>query len=146
MDKVSNIISSVICNSEGEFKQVFGKIIKDNKHTKEFFTSDKDGCMILALSDLTVTEYKIMMMLLGYMDFENYVYTNQRFIAETLKITQPSTSKTINKLLNRGFIFKEKVNGVGCYRVNAAIAWKGSNTKQYKEIIEKDMQYLEPIS
>lgn len=142
MSKISGLECLFLRDSEGVLEQVAVKEIVKNKFKEGFHIGTKEGCMILAQADLTASEYKVMMVMIGYMDYENYVFINQKFLADTLKIAQPNISRTVSKLLKKCFIFKEERNGINCFRVNAHIAWKGKNNRTYRNIIEKDGEML----
>jgi DNA-binding MarR family transcriptional regulator len=113
-----------------------------SKLRKDFFLAMDDGFMILCDLDLTKHEYRTILFILGDMNFENYFYGTQTYIAEKLKIAQPDVSKTLKLLESKGLIFKENVNGRRSIRVSAVVAWKGKANAEFSRRFAIDSEHI----
>ena len=77
--------------------------------------------------------------LLSITNFENYIDITQKEISEYLKIHKVNVSKAIKKLKEKKYIevIKKSKYRSNCYRINANIAWKGSE-KSHLKVLRKD--------
>lgn len=101
-----------------------------------------DGNMILSQLDLTKHEYRIILFLLSIMEFKNYVYVTQIFIAESLRIKQPDVSKSLKSLEAYGLIFREKTNRGKAIRVSAVIGWRGQANSEFNQRFSADSEHI----
>ena len=79
-------------------------------------------------SELHGTEYKVLLILFGRMEYDNCASVTQKYIAHALGIEQPQVSKAIKKLLACGAISKEAPTGIIKYRIN--VSSRGNKTKE----------------
>jgi Firmicute plasmid replication protein (RepL) len=112
-----------------------------SKFKDGFCLSWSEGLMMLSDMSLTSSQYRILLILIAEIEFENYCYINQSYITERTGISQPNVSKNISVLIKRHLIFRENTKRGKAFRVNSRIAWKGSKTKAFSIAFEKDSQY-----
>ena len=91
----------------------------------------------LAKQSLPQEQYRVLMYLMGELDFSNYLRVTQTKIAKELNMHQPSVSKAIKALIALDIITEgPHVGNAKTYRLNPHMAHKGRNQKQ--TIIEYD--------
>lgn len=85
----------------------------------------------LALQSLPQEQYRVLMYLLGKLDFANYIRITQTTIAQDLNMHQPSVSKAIKALVALDILAEgPHVGNAKTYRLNPHMAHKGRNQKQ----------------
>lgn len=101
----------------------------------------QDSLEIIATDeDMTGQTLKVMLLLMGNLEFENYITIKQVGIAEKLKIDKADVSKAMKLLVNKEIILKVKEGTTTGYKLNPTYGWKGKveNMEKAKEQIEKD--------
>lgn len=69
---------------------------------------------------------RVLMLLMGRVDFENYVRLPQKEIGELLDMKAPHVSRAVATLVERKLLLKgPKVSGSWTYRLNSQVAWRG---------------------
>lgn len=69
---------------------------------------------------------RVLMLLLGRVDFENYVRLPQKEIGDLLDMKAPHVSRAVTTLVERNLLLKgPKVSGSWTYRLNSQVAWRG---------------------
>jgi DNA-binding MarR family transcriptional regulator len=71
--------------------------------------------------DITGGCYRVLFILLGQLDFENYIYVPQKEIAEKLDMDPAQVSRSIKLLVQKGILLHSPCG----YRLNANYDWKG---------------------
>jgi len=71
-------------------------------------------------------DYRVLLFLLGNMDFENWIQVTQESIAKELGMERTNVTKAIKKLSKKGIIEVAKRGRMNIYRLNPDIAWRGS--------------------
>lgn len=96
--------------------------------------------LIATDEDMTGQTLKVLMMLMGNLEFDNYITIKQTVIAEKLKMYKPDVSKAMKLLVNKSIILKAKEGTTTGYKLNPTYGWKGKveNMEKAKEQIEKD--------
>jgi DNA-binding MarR family transcriptional regulator len=115
---------------------------RTSKLRKDFCLAMDDGIMMLYKMNLTKHEYRVMLFLIANMEFENYIYLTQIYIAENLKIKQPDVSKALKVLESNGLIFKEKMDRGKVIRVSSVIAWRGRPDSKFNQRFSMDSEHL----
>lgn len=84
-------------------------------------------------NDLTPQTQRVLLYLLGKLDFDNFIHITQKEIGEALKINAPNMSKAMTMLKRKEIILLAPYKGVNCYKLNAFYGWKGSVTRLNKQ-------------
>lgn len=105
----------------------------------EFVMSTQEGFLRLAKeADLTGEDYKVLLIYLSNLDFENYLQISQTWIADDLGMPRQNVSRATKKLVSKGILIKGlKVGKHQTYRLNAFYGWKGKADKRYWDECEK---------
>lgn len=98
-------------------------------YTTTWFKGFQMSFELLAKSNLTGTELKVLLFIFARLDYDNFVQITQKNIADLLNIKRPHVSTAISKLVKMKILEKEKVGTSNFYRLNAEIAWKGKPEK-----------------
>lgn len=86
----------------------------------------QEGLIWLAKQDLTGEQMRVLMFVMGKLDFENWLRLSQAEIAKELGMKRPHVSRAINKLVEKGIIHKgPKVGTSWTYRLDPNFGWKG---------------------
>ena len=93
--------------------------------------------------NLTQTEWKVMILIIDRMDFENYVQLSQKYIGEELEIDKSACSKSIKRLITLSLIRVSVTEG-GIRRLQVApwLCFKGSEkvrTRLLKQISREEI-------
>ena len=103
------------------------------------FTMNQDALDILA-DNLRGSEFRVLMKLLKWLDYENLIQIQQNEIAEELKMEKQNVNRSINKLIEVGILLKGPKIGKSCsYRLNPNFGWKGK-AKNHRRALEERMQ------
>ncbi|MEH2662665.1 hypothetical protein OH428_25585 [Escherichia coli] len=98
------------------------------------FTMNQDALRILA-KELTGEQFKVLMLMLADLDYENFIQIAQADIAETLGMQKTNVSRAVRALLDVGVIFEgPKVGRSKTYRLNEQFGWKGTVTNHKKAL------------
>jgi predicted transcriptional regulator len=107
----------------------------------------QDSLEIIATDkDMTGQTLKVMLLLMGNLEFENYITIKQVAIAKKLDIDKADVSKAMRLLVDKGIILKIKQGTTTGYKLNPNYGWKGkvSNMEIERDRIVKqrvvDMQ------
>ena len=91
----------------------------------------------LAKQSLPQEQYRVLMYLMGKLDFSNYLRVTQTEIARDLSMRQPNVSRAMRSLVELDIIAEgPHIGNAKTYRLNPYMAHKGRNQKQ--TIIEYD--------
>jgi DNA-binding MarR family transcriptional regulator len=106
-------------------------IIKGAKYPKgmKFATIFADGARRLSEMSLTGTELRVVLALVGMMDFGNWIRKSQADIAARMGMAPSNLSSTLRTLVDRGLIAKlddPEDKGRSALRINLHLAWKGN--------------------
>jgi hypothetical protein len=73
---------------------------------------------------------RVLIYLLGRLDFENFIQVSQSEIAKELDLHRSDVSSCISLLYDKGILIKgPKVGRSYCFRLNPAYGWKGKSDK-----------------
>lgn len=85
-----------------------------------------DAAMLTSIpmsKDMTLTEYRLLLYVLGTMDINNVCWDTCSRLAEVLEIAQPTLSRTISSLVDRGYLTRCAWSGRGFHlMVNPSLA------------------------
>jgi predicted transcriptional regulator len=89
----------------------------------------------LAVNIKSVDDWRVLSVLLGYLDFENHIRIEQTAVAEKLGMHRQNVNKAIKRLLVLGVVVEgPKVGRSRTYRLNPAYGWKGSSANHQKAL------------
>lgn len=135
----------LLIEEDGQYSGIPEKVLlyinPKSKFRDGFCLSWSHGLMKLSDMDLTASQYRILLIIIAELEYENICYVPQSYITEKSGISQPNVSKHIAVLMKRNLIFKEVIKGRKAFRVHCHIAWKGTKSKAFNMAFEKDSQY-----
>ncbi len=104
----------------------------------DFVMARQEGLFRLAKeADLGGQDYKILLMYLGCLDFENYLQVEQKWIADELGIAYQSVHRSTKKLVKAHILVEgQKVGKHKTYRLNEWYGWKGDSRKYQEKVME----------
>lgn len=104
---------------------------------KGFFMANQQGFEELAKSDLTGEAFKVLMLMMGRMDYENAITISQKEIAETLTMKKQNVSRAIKSLRSAGVFEAESDHVV---HLATELGWKGkvANMKKRQSALFKE--------
>lgn len=114
-----------------------------------FYTMFSFGSHRLAeVEGLTGTDYRVLHILLSYLQFENWIDVSQRVISEELQIKKPHISTSIKNLVEKGIIEKHKDPNDKRrirYRLNPEYGWRGDADQWKKEMYNRRLEKITPL-
>lgn len=82
---------------------------------------------IAADKRLNLTDHRVLAVLNAKLDFENWIRISQQEIADFLAVKRPNISVSMKKLVKMSIVVPgPPVKNVKTFRLNPAVAWKGS--------------------
>lgn len=89
---------------------------------KGFFMANQQGFEELAKSNLTGEAFKVLLLMIGRMDYENAISIRPTEIAEVLKMHKQNVSRALKSLRTAGVFERESVNVI---HLATEFGWKG---------------------
>ncbi|MBV5311388.1 winged helix-turn-helix transcriptional regulator [Chromatium okenii] len=88
---------------------------------------------LAAANVLTVEGWRVLVMVVSKVDFENFIHVKQVQIAEELGMKPPNVNKAFKRLIELGILEKISQDNFNGYRLNYEMGWKGkaSNLKTH---------------
>jgi hypothetical protein len=121
------------------------------KNKDFFFMFQSNALTKLALNDeLRVTDYRLLLILFEYLDFENLISITQKQLEAVSKIGQAEISKSFKRLESQGILSKQKHGNRNMYKLNSSYAWKGKasaylETEKRKKELDRAARKVVPI-
>lgn len=131
-------------NDHGEIVGGFVAVIRPKQKSafQRHFTMNQDALRILA-KELTGEQFKVLMLMLADLDYENFIQIAQADIAETLEMQKTHVSRAVRALLEVGVIFEgPKVGRSKTYRLNEQFGWKGTVSK-HKQALKNGLSVIQ---
>ena len=98
--------------------------------------------MMLAQSNLTGNDMKVMWAMLARLDYENLIQVNQAEVAEQVGMNRHNVNRSIKKLIELGVVLEGVKIGVSrSYRLNPNFGWKGS-AKGHREALHEHLKIV----
>jgi hypothetical protein len=96
-----------------------------------WFMANQEALFSLAKDkEITGECYRVLMVLLGQLDFENYIHVPQRGIADMLDIRPQHVHRAIKLLEQKGILLRSATDKrLYGYRLNPYYGWKGKSNK-----------------
>jgi hypothetical protein len=105
-------------------------ILVPQKHRNGFgqgwFAVANDALNQLATSSLTGVDFRVLLMCLSKLQWDNHLIIVQRELADALGLTSAQVSTSMRRLVEIGVILRERQGGARLYRLNPQFGWKGS--------------------
>ncbi|MEI7795942.1 MAG: GIY-YIG nuclease family protein [Methylococcaceae bacterium] len=101
----------------------------------------QDSLEIIATDeDMTGQTFRVLMILMSNLEFDNYITIKQSAVAEKLKMNKSVISRAIKLLVGKSIILKVREGTTTGYKLNPTYGWKGKveNMEKAKEQMEKD--------
>ncbi|EDE7522522.1 MarR family transcriptional regulator [Salmonella enterica subsp. enterica serovar Enteritidis] len=120
----------------GEVLGGFVAVIRPKQKSafERHFTMNQAALELLAKT-LTGEQFKVLMMLLASLDYENFIQVAQADIAEKLEMQKTNVSRSIKGLINLGVIIEgPKIGRSKSYRLNPQFGWKGTVNNHKKAL------------
>ena len=108
------------------------------KNKDFFFMFQSEHLEKLALNEhLQGNDFRLLLILFGCLDFENYISITQKQLSVATKMSQPKISNSLGRLEEQGVLTKEKKGNRNVYRLNTSYAWKGKISEFQKDEKER---------
>lgn len=102
----------------------------------------QNGAEILAQSNLSGNDFKVLMKLLSVLDYENLIQVSQAEIARELNMHRQHVQRSIKRLLDLGIVLEGVKIGISrSYRLNPNFGWKGS-AKGHREALHDHLKLV----
>ena len=94
------------------------------------------GAMVeLAMNIKNVDDWRVLSMLLGFLDFENLIQVEQTGLAEKLGMQKQNVNRSIKRLVDLGCLLEgPKISRSRTYRLNPTYGWKGTGKNHHKAL------------
>ena len=130
--------------------------VKQNPYSKGWVMNSQEALELLATDkDLTGENYRVLLLLLSRLDFENWIQITQSDIVKTLDMKKQNVSRAILLLEEKGIILRgPKVGRSYAFRLNPYYGWKGKvknlndnrreeNEREHRELKERHLKAVE---
>ena len=104
------------------------------KGTRWMMTFQDSLIHIAKDKDITGQTMRVMLLVMGFLEFENYITIKQKAIAEQLQVDKAVVSKAMRLLADKGIFLKVKQGTTTGYKLNPHYGWKGKVSNREKEI------------
>ena len=114
---------------------------RKNGFQKGWMAMAQEAMMMLAQSNLTGNDMKVMWAMLARLDYENLIQVNQAEVSEQVGMNRHNVNRSIKKLIELGVILEGVKIGISrSYRLNPNFGWKGS-AKGHREALHEHEGY-----
>ena len=102
----------------------------------------QNGAEILAQSNLSGNDFKVLMKLLSVLDYENLIQVSQADVARELNMHRQHVQRSIKRLIDLGIVLEGVKIGISrSYRLNPNFGWKGS-AKGHREALHEHLKIV----
>ena len=102
----------------------------------------QNGAEILAQSNLSGNDFKVLMKLLSVLDYENLIQVSQADVARELNMHRQHVQRSIKRLIDLGIVLEGVRIGISrSYRLNPNFGWKGS-AKGHREALYEHFKII----
>lgn len=124
--------------------------VKQNPYSTGWVMNSQEALEELATDkDLTGENYRVLLLLLSRLDFENWIQISQSEIVEKLDMKKQNVSRAILLLEEKGILLRgPKVGRSYAFRLNPHYGWKGKvkNLNDYRKQEEDRSRHLQVVS
>ena len=115
---------------------------RKNGFQKGWMAMAQEAMMMLAQSNLTGNDMKVMWAMLARLDYENLIQVNQAEVAEQVGMNRHNVNRSITKLIELGVVLEGVKIGISrSYRLNPNFGWKGS-AKGHREALHEHLKIV----
>ena len=115
---------------------------RKNGFQKGWMAMAQEAMMMLAQSNLTGNDMKVMWAMLARLDYENLIQVNQSEVAEQVGMNRHHVNRSIKKLIEMGVVLEGVKIGISrSYRLNPNFGWKGS-AKGHREALHEHLKVV----
>ena len=115
---------------------------RKNGFQKGWMAMAQEAMMMLAQSNLTGNDMKVMWAMLARLDYENLIQVNQAEVSEQVGMNRHNVNRSIKKLIELGVILEGVKIGISrSYRLNPNFGWKGS-AKGHREALHEHLKVI----
>lgn len=86
---------------------------------------------------LSDADRRVLFLMIGQMDFENWIHIPLSSLSKKLNIAVPNISRSVKNLVELKYISKEKVGRANLYRFNPEMGWKGRDV-DWSKVVDLD--------
>ena len=102
----------------------------------------QNGAEILAQSNLSGNDFKVLMKLLSVLDYENLIQVSQADVARELNMHRQHVQRSIKRLIDLGIVLEGVRIGISrSCRLNPNFGWKGS-AKGHREALHEHLKVV----
>ena len=102
------------------------------------FSMNQDSLTYLATRIDSISDYRVLFMLMAILDFENEIQVSQAVIAKKLGMRPPHVNRSIKRLVKLGCLLEgPKIGRSVTYRLNPSFGWKGSAANHKKALQDR---------
>jgi predicted transcriptional regulator len=136
--------AQIVNTKTGEVKDGYFVYVAHSKvklRNVRWMMTFQDSLELIATDeDMTGQSFRVLMILMSNLEFDNYITIKQNLVAEKLKMNKSVVSRSIKLLVDKSIILKVKEGTTTGYKLNPTYGWKGKieNMEKTKEQIEKD--------
>ena len=116
---------------------------RKNGFQKGWMAMAQEAMMMLAQSNLTGNDMKVMWAMLARLDYENLIQVNQAEVSEQVGMNRHNVNRSIKKLIELGVILerasKSALAALG--KLNPNFGWKGS-AKGHREALHEHLKVI----
>ena len=137
---MKRVVSSVMDTGEVMEGAVLGMFFpkRQNGFREGWIAMAQNALIEIARADLGDQARRVLFVILGKLDFENFILVSQSEIAETISMHRSDVSKAIAKLEGEGIIVRgPKAGRSATFRLNPSFGWKGSAANHQKALKER---------
>lgn len=137
---MKRVVGSVMDTGEVMDGAVLGMFFpkRQNGFKEGWIAMAQNALVALAQADLGDQARRVLFVILGKLDFENYILISQSEISETLSMHRSDVSKAISKLETEGVLIRgPKAGRSSTFRLNPSFGWKGSASNHKKALKER---------
>ena len=133
IDNIGNVMNRHMQQIDSETGEVVDGFVayvvpkRKNGFQRGWMAMAQDAMMMLAQSNLTGNDMKVMWAMLARLDYENLIQVSQAEVAQELGMNRHNVNRSIKKLIELGVVLEGVRIGISrSYRLNPNFGWKGS--------------------
>ena len=135
VEATDGYIHNEINPETGEIERQYAIVpITKKKLRGGFFMAIQEGFLYLAQLNLTGEQHRVLLYIMGKLDFENYICLTQKSVGESLGMRKQHVSRAFKGLIKHGVIHEgPKVGRTKTYRLDPGFGYKGKS-KNYEKV------------
>lgn len=103
----------------------------------------QDAAMLFAKSDLKGDDFRVLMALIAYLDFENLLVINQAEMARELGMHRQHVQRSIKRIIALGALLEgPRIGTSRSYRLSPSFGWKGSSRNHHTALTSERQERM----